>query len=114
MARGGARLGAGRPKGSHNRATDLEKVTLARQAKGYASNALAALDEIARTGKQESARVTAAIAILDRAYGRPFRMPEEPPENPLGDLVEELMRNAESAPIATQQPGQGRANPKTC
>jgi hypothetical protein len=50
--RGGKRQGSGRPAGTPNRATE-------------------ALVSIARNGASEAARVSAACAILDRAYGKP-------------------------------------------
>ena len=46
----------------------IEVTELARQ---HAPEAMAALVEIAKRGKSESARVAAAIALLDRGYGRP-------------------------------------------
>jgi hypothetical protein len=101
MPSGGKRTGAGRPKGSANNATVGQKRSLAMQAKAHASKALAALADIAANGKSESARVTAATAILDRAYGRPSTLLEEPTEDPLKALVDDLMKTAESAPIAT-------------
>jgi hypothetical protein len=101
MPSGGSRKGAGRPKGSANKATVGQKRSLAMQAKAHASKALAALADIAANGKSESARVTAATAILDRAYGRPSTLLEEPTEDPLKALVDDLMKTAESAPIAT-------------
>jgi hypothetical protein len=39
--------------------------------KEYAPQAMEALVKIATTGKSDSARVAASIAILDRAFGRP-------------------------------------------
>jgi hypothetical protein len=38
---------------------------------GHIDSAIAALAEVATNGQSEAARVSAAIAILDRAYGRP-------------------------------------------
>lgn len=40
-------------------------------AKDHADAALTTLADIAKFGESESARVSAATAILDRAYGRP-------------------------------------------
>jgi hypothetical protein len=75
MARGGARPGAGRPKGRRNKrlrripAVDGASITeLARQ---RSPAMIDSLTEIARTGKNESARVSAAIAVLDRGCGKP-------------------------------------------
>jgi hypothetical protein len=42
--------------------------------KEYAPQAMEALVKIATTGKSDSARVAASIAILDRAFGRPRQM----------------------------------------
>jgi hypothetical protein len=55
----------GRPKKTE---TLLEIEALARQ---YAPQALDVLLKIATEGKSDSARVAAATAILDRAFGRP-------------------------------------------
>ena len=52
----------GRPKGM----TDV--VALARI---HATDAIQALVQIAQTGKQEGARVSAASALLDRGFGKP-------------------------------------------
>jgi hypothetical protein len=46
----------------------VEVTDLARR---HAPEALGALVEIATQGESESARVAAAIALLDRGYGRP-------------------------------------------
>ena len=65
---GGARPGGGRKKGS----TTQAKLDLVDLAKGYAGEALATLTEIARDrGAPPAARVSAAVAILDRGYGKP-------------------------------------------
>jgi hypothetical protein len=48
---------------SHSRSLVAEKE--------YAPQAMEALVKIAMTGKSDSARVAASIAILDRAFGRP-------------------------------------------
>ena len=67
MARGGARLGAGRKKGMVSEA----KRELAEMAKEHAEAALRTLVEIATGDGAAAARVSAATAILDRAYGKP-------------------------------------------
>ena len=79
--RGGKRIGAGRKPG----ATSLAKRDLASLAKEHVDAALAALVEIATSGQSESARVSAANAILDRAYGKPIQatvdmLPDELPQ----------------------------------
>ena len=71
MASGGARPGAGRPKGSKHRATVSQKATLSELAKALAPDALNTLGEVMRDkGQSGAARVAAANSILDRAYGR--------------------------------------------
>jgi len=67
MALGGRRPGAGRPKGSKNRA-NKELRNLART---YTNDALDTLAQIAQHGESESARVQASVALLDRAWGKP-------------------------------------------
>lgn len=69
--RGGKRPGAGRTKGLLNRATKEHKATLSDLARAHTAVALKALVSIATKGESESARVSAANALLDRAYGKP-------------------------------------------
>lgn len=71
MSRGGKRTGAGRPAGAENRATAETKRALSELAAGHADAAISALAYIAQHGQSESARVSAAVAILDRGFGRP-------------------------------------------
>jgi hypothetical protein len=52
----------GRPKG-HGEIREL--------ARRHTDTAVATLVEICKTGQNESARVTAATALLDRGYGKP-------------------------------------------
>lgn len=68
MAHGGARRGAGRPKGRVTQA----KRDLMEMAKDHGETALAVLVEIATNkAASEGARVSAANALLDRGYGKP-------------------------------------------
>ncbi|WLS01731.1 hypothetical protein [Shinella oryzae] len=67
MAHGGKREGAGRKAGAVTQA----KKDLAEMAKEHAEKALGVLVQIAQGGESEAARVSAANAILDRAYGKP-------------------------------------------
>lgn len=67
MARGGKREGAGRPAGVVNKATESIKA-LARE---YTAEALEALVGVLRDSESDTARVSAANAILDRGYGKP-------------------------------------------
>lgn len=69
--RGGVRPGAGRKRGRPDRATAVQKEGLEARARRHTDKALAALVDIATKGESESARVTAAIALLDRGYGKP-------------------------------------------
>ena len=70
--RGGKREGAGRPKGTPNKATREQKMRLSDLARTHCDSAMAALVNILEDGQSESARIAAAIAILDRGYGRPL------------------------------------------
>ena len=67
VARGGYRLGAGRKKGMVSEA----KRELDQMAKEHAEAALRTLVDIATGDGAAAARVSAATAILDRAYGKP-------------------------------------------
>lgn len=69
--RGGKRPGAGRPKGAVSRATKAQRATLTELAREHTSTALNVLVEVAKRGESDSARVAAANALLDRAYGKP-------------------------------------------
>lgn len=69
--RGGRREGAGRPAGRRNTATRTQKATLTELARAHTATALSVLVKVAKDGESESARVSAANAILDRAYGKP-------------------------------------------
>ena len=65
--RGGRRPGAGRPKGRK----DTKTLQIEAAAREFTVAALGALQQIAKKGKSESARVAAATALLDRGWGRP-------------------------------------------
>lgn len=68
MARGGARPGAGRKPGEVSEA----RRELAAMAKDHAYDALRVLAEIMNNeDAMQSSRISAAVAILDRAYGKP-------------------------------------------
>ena len=71
MPRGGYRSGAGRPTGSLNKATSEQSQRLSELAKDYTYDALLTLVDVAKNGRSEAARVSAANALLDRAYGKP-------------------------------------------
>ena len=74
MSRGGIRPGAGRPPGTPNKVTASQSKTLSECAREYSEEALQTLVSVARSGRTDAARVTAAIALLDRAYGKPTFM----------------------------------------
>jgi len=69
--RGGTRNGAGRPSGSVNRATIDQKARLSKIAHEYTEIAFSALVEVAQNGQSDTARISAACAILDRGFGKP-------------------------------------------
>ena len=66
---GGKRAGAGRKPGRVSKA----KKDLASLAKDHAEAALKTLVEIMTQGESETARISAANAILDRGYGKPIQ-----------------------------------------
>ena len=73
--RGGKRPGAGRKPGSRNKATlarEADARTLTELAREKTEVALATLERIATdTTAPAAAQVAAAVALLDRAWGRP-------------------------------------------
>ena len=68
---GGKREGAGRPAGSKNRSTPDQNERITELAKTHCELALQVLADVALKGKTDSARVSAANALLDRAHGLP-------------------------------------------
>lgn len=101
--RGGARPGAGRKPGQ----VSSEKKALAERARAYATTALQALAEIAGNPKAPaSARVSAAIALLDRAFGRPVMMPSAPPEvDRFTQAMIEISQRGSAQPIGARTGG---------
>jgi hypothetical protein len=75
MPRGGRRPNSGRKLGSKNnrlrRMVAVDGVHLSELARQYTEEAIKALVMTIRTTKSEVARVSAATALLDRAYGKP-------------------------------------------
>ena len=69
--RGGLRSGAGRPAGASNKASLEQSQRLSELAKAHTGEALSTLLDVARNGRTDAARVSAANAILDRGYGKP-------------------------------------------
>ena len=74
---GGFREGAGRPSGSTNKSSPEQSQRLSDLAKAHTREALETLVYVAKNGRTDSAKVSAANAILDRAYGKPFRHRED-------------------------------------
>src|SRR3954454_15888283 len=63
---GGKRPGAGRPKGSTNKANrELREI-----AQAYTAEAVETLAQIMRMAESDTARLAAANALLDRGYGK--------------------------------------------
>ena len=57
--------------GSSNKCTAEQSQRLSELAKTYTQEALETLVDVARNGRTDAARVSAANALLDRAYGKP-------------------------------------------
>lgn len=74
--RGGKRPGAGRPKGSGNKASKLDRENMILEARSYGHIALEALKDIAENSTSDTARISAAVQLLDRAFGKPGVMPD--------------------------------------
>jgi hypothetical protein len=70
-ARGFPKTG-GRRKGVPNAATTASR----RQAQAFGEEALMTLVEAMRDGETRQVRIAAALALLDRGYGRPGLAPE--------------------------------------
>ena len=68
---GGQRKNAGRKAGTKNKATADQKATLSELARQHTSIALDALKDVCKNGMNETARISAATALLDRGYGKP-------------------------------------------
>ena len=88
MARhGGKRLGAGRPKGTPNKAN----AELREAAQAYGLEIIERLAAMAANAESESVRLAAMRELLDRGYGRPPAGLEIDhgiqPENPLAEIL---------------------------
>lgn len=70
-AHGGKRPGAGRKKGTRNKATAEQLASLTELAQSYSDVALNTLATICQKSDSDAARVSAANSLLDRGYGRP-------------------------------------------
>ena len=91
MPRGGPRPGSGRPKGARSAATKEHIATLSELAREHTDTAIAALVSVATSSESDSARVSAATALLDRAYGKPVQAVEHSGEDG-GPLVVEVIK----------------------
>jgi hypothetical protein len=75
---------SGNPRGRPKKTEQV--IEIEAMARRYAPQAMEALVKIATTGKSDSARVAAATAILDRAFGRP-RIIEVQNDNSNGQYI---------------------------
>lgn len=83
---GGKRSGAGRPKGTVNKAT----ADIRARAQEYTDEALSILLSIARNeAASEAARVAAAKDILDRGHGKPRQTIDANVKRSVTDMSEE-------------------------
>ena len=71
MARGGFREGVGWASGSTNKSSPEQSQRLSALAKTYTEEALETLVDVARNGRTDAARVSAANALLGQAYYKP-------------------------------------------
>ena len=90
---GGKREGAGRPAGSKNRSTPDQNERITELAKTHCELALQVLVEVALKGKTDSARVSAANALLDRAFGRPSLHPHIEVLNSTPQVIELIAKH---------------------
>jgi hypothetical protein len=84
-SRGCNRPGAGRPAGSQNADTAAMRSALSGLLEGQVHIAIVALADTAESGRSETARVSAACAILDRTHGRPRASPDAAPLHGLSE-----------------------------
>lgn len=82
------KLARGRVEGSSPRARAAHLRSLSELAREHTSDAIKALAHICLNGESESARVSAATAILDRGYGKPAQMVTTEISGPDGGAIE--------------------------
>ncbi len=120
MARGGKREGAGRKMGSKDRkprsspviiAPAQEKRELREAARHFTDDALKTLAAICNGGQSETARVSAACALLDRGYGKPTQQVETGSPGEFSRMTDEELDAyiAESAEFIATHKANGRA-----
>jgi hypothetical protein len=86
--RGGKRPGAGRPTGSPNRATqEIREI-----ARAYTAEAIETLAQIMRTAASDTARLSAANALLDRAYGKSTQTIDTPAPKDVTEMSDDELR----------------------
>ena len=90
---GGKREGAGRPAGSKHRSTPDQNERITELAKTHCELALQVLVDVASKGKTDSARVSAANALLDRAFGRPSVHPHMEVSNFTPQVIELIAKH---------------------
>ena len=73
---GGARAGAGRPKGSGSTVSKMDRHRLSEMICSEAEDLVRNLLDLALSSKDDRLRLQATIALLDRAYGRPHQAQE--------------------------------------
>ena len=117
MSRGGKRQGAGRKKGSATtvRLPEVKaeiKHELRELAREHTGAALEALVRICKMGDSESARVSAANALLDRGYGKPLQQIESGGPGEFGRMSDEELDAflAEGEPAKANGKGNGKAH----
>ena len=100
QGRGGARPGAGRPKGR----VSVAKIAIAEAAQEYAHDALLMLVQIAKDATAPAAaRVSAANSILERAYGRPVAPMQHDSSDGFARFLAELSRRGSAVPVASER-----------
>lgn len=100
--RGGARPGAGRKPGKVSAA----KRAIAEVARNHADAALQVLVDIAQDASNPaSARVSAAMAVLDRGYGKPVPIVDEPPVDRLTQAIMEIRQRGSAMPFGVAARG---------
>lgn len=93
IKRGGARPGAGRPKGVPNKITaDIKAL-----AQVHAPKAMRELARLAEHAESEAARVAAIKELFDRGFGKASQLVGSDPEHPLptGMVVHLVKTDAE-------------------
>lgn len=93
--RGGKRPGAGRPAGAKQLKSKLDVAKFQSEMQDHLQTAIIALVDVAENGKSESARVSAATEIINRAVGR--SVPVQELGNVVGDFLRVLMDEGKEA-----------------